>query len=246
MSGPQDVGRQASSGLPFPSRQPTRQRRAMSNRVWLIAGHGRHRATAGTYWLSGASTVMISQSNRTGSAIVSKATLFPVLMPLAPAATLLKRFPDHLAQALVAHDAPQTLTTEELAQMPDARLAPAESRKVLGIMNGFTSMAESSRSDSMDFDPTNLTALAGRLAGTPCSLCSSGTPVLTANCGRSCSKQVTECDALKRRRAVGRRHERVGRFAADEDVSTPPVRVGRTPGLGSAWPAERLQGVGVR
>ena len=35
---------------------------------------------------------------------VSKATLFPILMPLAPAATLLARFPDSLAQALAAHD----------------------------------------------------------------------------------------------------------------------------------------------
>jgi phosphoketolase len=90
-------------------------------------------------------------------------------MPLAPAATLLKRFPDHLAQALVAQDVPQTFIAEELAQMPAARLAPTANRSVLGIMNEFTFMAESTRSDSMDFDPTNLTALAGWLAGTPCS-----------------------------------------------------------------------------
>jgi hypothetical protein len=100
---------------------------------------------------------------------VSEATLFPVMMPLAPAATLLKRFPDHLTQALVAQNVPQTFITEELAQMSDTRLAPTASRSVLGIMNEFTFMAESARSDPMDFDPTNLTALAGWLAGTPCS-----------------------------------------------------------------------------
>ena len=42
---------------------------------------------------------------------VSEATLFPILMPLAPAATLLARFPDGLAQALAAHDVPEAFIT---------------------------------------------------------------------------------------------------------------------------------------
>jgi hypothetical protein len=100
---------------------------------------------------------------------VSEATLFPVLMPLAPSATLLSRFPDHLTQALVAQDVPPAFIAEELAQMHDARLAPTASRSVVGIMNEFTFMAESTRGESMAFDTTNLTALAGWLAGTPCS-----------------------------------------------------------------------------
>ena len=100
---------------------------------------------------------------------VSEATLFPVLMPLAPAATLLNRFPDQLAQALVAQKVPQAFIADELAQMSEARLAPTASRSVLGIMNEFTFLAESARSDPVDFDPTDLTALAGWLAGTPCS-----------------------------------------------------------------------------
>jgi len=49
---------------------------------------------------------------------VSKATLFPILMPLAPAATLLARFPDGLAQALAA--------TDRDAAIREARLAIAE------------------------------------------------------------------------------------------------------------------------
>jgi hypothetical protein len=36
-------------------------------------------------------------------------------------------------------------------------------------MNEFTFMAESTRGETMAFDTTNLTALAGWLAGTPCS-----------------------------------------------------------------------------
>ena len=95
---------------------------------------------------------------------VSEATLFPVLMPLAPAATLLKRFPDHLTQALVAQNVPQTFITEELAQMSDTRLAPTASRSVLGIMNEFTYLADAWRHDEPD-----LLHLSLRLAGTPCS-----------------------------------------------------------------------------
>jgi hypothetical protein len=79
--------------------------------------------------------------------LVSEATLFPVLVPLAPAATLLARFPDHLAQALAAQEVPRSFITTELAQMQDARLAPTASRSVLGIMNEFTFLAESARTD---------------------------------------------------------------------------------------------------
>lgn len=101
--------------------------------------------------------------------LVSEATLFPVLMPLAPSATLLNRFPDHLAQALAAQEMPDNFIAAELAAMRDARLAPTANRSVLGIMNEFTFMAETARTDHLAFDPTDLNALAGWLAATPCS-----------------------------------------------------------------------------
>ena len=100
---------------------------------------------------------------------VSETTLFPVLMPLAPSATLLSRFPDHLAQALVAQDVPSAFIAEELSEMHDARLAPTASRSVVGIMNEFTFMAETTRGEPTAFDTANLTALSGWLARTPCS-----------------------------------------------------------------------------
>ena len=50
---------------------------------------------------------------------VSEATLFPILMPLAPAATLLARFPDGLAQALAAHDVHAIMASATCA--PDDR-----------------------------------------------------------------------------------------------------------------------------
>ena len=63
---------------------------------------------------------------------VSKATLFPILMPLAPAATLLARFPDGLAQALAAHDVPEAFITQELSRMQDVRLGKTASPQRAG------------------------------------------------------------------------------------------------------------------
>lgn len=100
---------------------------------------------------------------------VSETTLFPVLVPLAPAATLLGRFPEHLAQALTSQQVPEAFITAELAAMQDARLAPTANRSTVGIMNEFTFMAEADRAHHPDVDTTDLTGLARWLAGTPCS-----------------------------------------------------------------------------
>jgi hypothetical protein len=97
---------------------------------------------------------------------VSEATLFPVLMPLAPSATLLTRFPGHLAQALAAQDVPQAFIAEELAHMQDVRLARTANRSLVGIMNEFSFLAQATRGQAADVD---LTALARWLATTPCS-----------------------------------------------------------------------------
>jgi hypothetical protein len=96
---------------------------------------------------------------------VSEPTLLPVLMPLAPAATLLARFPQQLAAVLAAHGTPDAVIEEEQRQMRDRRLAKTANRSVVGIMNEFTFLAESYRGDSPAPD---LLALAMRLAATPC------------------------------------------------------------------------------
>lgn len=96
---------------------------------------------------------------------VSERTLLPVLMPLAPAATLLARFPQHAASALTAHGTPQAVIDEELRQMRDYRFAKTANRSVVGIMNEFTYLAEAYRDDTLEPD---LLALAIRLAATPC------------------------------------------------------------------------------
>ena len=97
---------------------------------------------------------------------VSEATLFPVPRPLAPSATLLACFPDHLARALAVHDLPESFVTDELSRMDDVRPAKTASRSLLGIMNEFTFLTQADRSRSED---TDLTALASWLASTPCS-----------------------------------------------------------------------------
>jgi len=95
--------------------------------------------------------------------LVSEVTLLPVLMPLAPAATLLQRFGSQLAAVLDAHGAPAEFIDAELQQMDQVRLAKTASRSVVGIMNEFTYLADAWRQDDPD-----LLALAVRLAATPC------------------------------------------------------------------------------
>jgi hypothetical protein len=97
---------------------------------------------------------------------VSEATLFPVVMPLAPSATLLTRFPAHLAQALAAQDVPEAFISEELSHMQDMRLTKTASRSLVGIMNEFGFLAQARRGPAREVD---LTALSRWLAHTPCS-----------------------------------------------------------------------------
>jgi hypothetical protein len=96
---------------------------------------------------------------------VNEPTLLPVLMPLAPATTLLARFPHQVATVLAAHGTPDTIIAAELRQMHEHRLAKTANRSVVGIMNEFTYLAEAYRDDTPAPD---LLALAMRLATTPC------------------------------------------------------------------------------
>lgn len=98
---------------------------------------------------------------------VNERTLLPVLMPLAPAATVLARFPQHLAETLTAHGVDQAFIAAELAQMGDCQIAKTANRSVLGIMNDFIRLAEAFCDHSPT--PAELLPLALRLARTPCS-----------------------------------------------------------------------------
>lgn len=97
--------------------------------------------------------------------LVSQTTLLPVLMPLAPAATLLDRFPDHLTSILRAHNVPMAIVEREAAATADYALAPTASRSLTGSMNEFAFLAQAYR--MADGEP-DLRALSLRLATVPC------------------------------------------------------------------------------
>lgn len=97
--------------------------------------------------------------------LMSERTLLPVLLPLAPAATLMTRLPTQLATVLTAHGVPDKLIHEELDRMRAWQLARTNDRSKLGSLNEFARLAEHARHDY----PEDLTALSMWLATVPCS-----------------------------------------------------------------------------
>lgn len=97
--------------------------------------------------------------------MVNEQTLYPLLMPLAPAATLMERFPDALGQTLRAQGVPSDFIETETAEMSDGRYAKTANRSVVGIMNEFSYLAEVRRERRGEGD---LVTLALRLTQTPC------------------------------------------------------------------------------
>lgn len=97
--------------------------------------------------------------------LVNERTLFPVLVPLSPAATLMARFPDALQETLEAHRADASFIEAETAAMVDGRYAKTASRSVLGIMNEFSRLAAMYRDHR---GLTDLVTLALLVSATPC------------------------------------------------------------------------------
>ncbi len=98
--------------------------------------------------------------------LVNERTLLPVVMPLAPAASLAELFPAALAQVLLALDIGQDFVKSELEKMGQVAYCKTVNRSVVGIMNQFTYHAEGYRDHFGMVDPL---ALSLKLAGTPCS-----------------------------------------------------------------------------
>jgi hypothetical protein len=97
---------------------------------------------------------------------VDEATLLPVFLPLAPARTVLSRFPQALAEVLGSHGVPADWIEREVAQMSALVTAKTANRSVVGIMNEFLFLAGVHRAEDGDVD---LLTLSLELAGTPCS-----------------------------------------------------------------------------
>ncbi len=97
---------------------------------------------------------------------VNEATLLPVLVPLAPASSLLARFPTAVEAVFGRHGVIQSFIEAEIAQMAERRVATTKNRSVVGIMNEFTHLGEAFREKTASFD---LEALSIHLSEVPCS-----------------------------------------------------------------------------
>jgi hypothetical protein len=97
--------------------------------------------------------------------LVNEVTLLPVLLPLAPAATLTSRIAEQITTVLAAHYAPTAIVDQERQHMRTCQLGATANRSVVGVMTEFARLAEFHH----DADPAlDLVGLAVRLATTPC------------------------------------------------------------------------------
>lgn len=103
--------------------------------------------------------------------LVSERTLLPVLMPLAPSATLARRFPAQLALVLKEHGVSSEFIAQEVWRMDKVQYAKTANRSVVGILNEFVMQAEFwlAAYAYEKGDDDDLLAISAKLAETPCS-----------------------------------------------------------------------------
>lgn len=97
--------------------------------------------------------------------LINERTLLPLLMPLAPARTLLQRFPDHLAELLNAHHTPPQVTAAEVVAARHTNLATTANRSLVGSLNEFAFLAEHHHDRA---EPLDLLGLSLKLSRVPC------------------------------------------------------------------------------
>lgn len=96
--------------------------------------------------------------------LVSESTLLPVLMPLAPAGTLARRFPTQLARVLKAHGIGADAIAQEIWRMAEVTYAKTANRSLVGMLNEFSFLADCWRPRFGE----DLVVLSQKLAETPC------------------------------------------------------------------------------
>ena len=106
--------------------------------------------------------------------LVSERTLLPVLMPLAPAVSLVSRFRGELSKALAAHGLDTAFIDTEVAAMHETSIAKTANRSVVGMLNEFSFLATVYREDIGISEPLTLAA---KLADTPCGPLKGNSPV---------------------------------------------------------------------
>lgn len=96
---------------------------------------------------------------------VNQSTLLPVFLPLAPAGTLLDRFPDAVAQVLTALGADRRFVDAERAAMHDHQVVKTADRSTVGMLTEFAWLADVHTNGKGTPD---LLPLSVQLAHTPC------------------------------------------------------------------------------
>lgn len=97
--------------------------------------------------------------------LVNEQTLLPVMMPLAPAATLVARIPFEILRVLQALSLSTFEIEAELDSMRGAVVCKTASRSLLGTMNEFCFLSEGYRDVKGMLDPLRLSLT---LAKVPC------------------------------------------------------------------------------
>lgn len=121
------------------------------------------RAEAATTRLGNWHANLIHVARRQLVLFVNDQSLLPVVVPSAPGATLLKRFPVAAGNVLARLGVPPSQIHLELAFMAEPRLARTNSRQILGTMNDFVRMLAGEALGDDD-----LLAASLRLAEAPC------------------------------------------------------------------------------
>lgn len=98
---------------------------------------------------------------------VHRQTYLPVLVPLAPASSVVGRFGDHLEPVLQHLGVPAVAIARERSHRAEHRIAPTDDRRVVGVMTEYLRMLDWWRHDLDGIDEHNVLDLSLKLASTP-------------------------------------------------------------------------------
>lgn len=96
---------------------------------------------------------------------VNERTLLPVLMPLAPASSLVERFPQYLFKVLLSQGVNESFMQQELNHLDEVVYCKSTNRSIIGIQNMFTHLLEGYQSIHYANDWYELSMM---MADTPC------------------------------------------------------------------------------
>lgn len=98
---------------------------------------------------------------------VHRRTYLPVLVPLAPASSVIERFGEHLETMLQHLGVPATAIARERGHRAEHRIAPTDDRRVVGVMTEYLRILDWWRQDVGGIDQHNMLDLSLKLASTP-------------------------------------------------------------------------------